>query len=271
MGIQALEVGIIEAQPESVAMIRELPGRTSAFKVAEVRARVNGNRKKSFFFEEGSEVEEGDTLYEIDPAPYQAAVDSAEANLAQVSANVAFTAQQEKRMRLLLENKAVSQQDYDSAKASYDAAKASVSAAEAAVRSAKINLGYTNVTSPISGRIGLSQVTEGAYVQAGTATLMATIQQLDPMYVNLVQPSSEAIALKKNLQNTKVNGVPLSESPVHILFENGDTYPHAGTIQFSDVTVSANTGAVTLRTLVPNPDQELLPGLFCPREVHGFG
>jgi len=261
----ALEVGVLEMHPQSVELKRELPGRTLAFRVAEVRARVNGIVLKRYF-EEGSDIEEGALLYQIDPAPYQAVVDSAKANLAQVNANVAFAKQQEKRMRTLLESSAVSQQDYDSAKAACDAAVASVEAAEAAVRTAEINLGYTQVTSPISGRIGLSQVTEGAYVQAGTATLMATVQQLDPMYVNLVQPSSEAIRLKKALEKGSLSGVDAAETPVHLTLENGDAYGYTGKIQFSDVTVDARTGAVTMRVLVPNPDMDLLPGLFVRAE-----
>ena len=261
MAMQPLEVGVLAVVPQNVEMVKELPGRTISYRVAEVRARVNGIVLERFF-EEGSDVEKGQVLYQIDPAPYEAAVDSAKANLAQTDANVLFAQQQEKRMRTLLESHAISQQDYDSTKAAYDAAVASVSAAQAALRSAEINLGYTKVTSPISGRIGLSQITEGAYVQAATATLMATVQQLDPMYVNLVQPSSEAIKLKKSIQDGSLSEVGDSGLAVSIILEGGQPYAHTGKIQFADVTVDSRTGAVTLRALVPNPDMDLLPGLF---------
>ncbi len=253
---------MVTLKPAPVSFARELPGRTESFRVAEVRARVNGIVLKRHFTE-GSDVREGQLLYEIDPAPYAAALASAEASLARAEANLDTAKKQAERYRSLLESNAVSRQQYDDAEAlvgSYAADKAS---AEAAITTAKIDLGYTNVTAPISGRIGMSEVTEGAYVQAAQANLLATIQQLDPIYLNLPQASKEVLQLRRDLEKGVLKkGNSDSSTPVHLFLEDGTSYAHDGELQFSDVTVNPSTGSVTLRVLVPNPRQELLPGMF---------
>lgn len=263
-----LEVGVVELKTESIVLTRELPGRTSAYRIAEVRARVNGIVQKRLFTE-GDDVKEGQLLYQIDSAPYQAVFDSAKANLARAEAAAHFAQLQEERLKYLVSTNAVSQQDYDNAFASFQVAEADVAAAKAALQSADINLGYTKVISPIDGRIGLSEVTEGAYVQAGVATLMATVQQLDPIYVNLVQPSSEVLRLKHAFKEGTLKPDAASDfddetggTPVTLIMEDGIVYNNLGELQFSDVTVNRSTGSVTLRVLFPNPDMDLFPGVF---------
>jgi len=201
-------------------------------------------------------------LYQIDPAPYQAAFDSAKANLARSEANADYARLQEQRLKQLIESKAVSQQDYDNAVAALHAAEADVSAGRAAVKTAQINLGYTAVNAPISGRIGRSMVTEGAYVQAGSATLMATVQQLDPLYVDLTQSSTEVLELRRALAEGRLIGTQTGDAKVTLLFDDGRAYSEEGTLQFSDVTVDPSTNSITLRAIFPNPKNELLPGMF---------
>lgn len=257
---QLVEVGVITVEPTSITLHRELPGRTSPFRVAEVRARVNGIVQKRLF-EEGSDVKAGQVLFLIDPEPYQAALESAKAALARAQASAESARLLEERYQELLKDNAVSQQEYDNAAAAAKAAKAEVAAARAAVRTAEINLGYTRVTSPIAGRIGRAEVTEGAYVQAAQATLMAVVQQLDPIYVDLTQSTTELMRLRRQL----VEGLLVRSgegAKVRILLEDGTVYPHEGELQFSDVTVNPTTGSVTVRALVPNPDGVLLPGMF---------
>lgn len=256
-----VEVGVITITTQPVTLTRELPGRTSAFRVAEVRARVSGIVLKRLFTE-GADVREGQPLYQIDPAPYQAALDSARASLARAEANAASARLLEQRSKQLLADKAVSQQDYDNALAGLNAGEADIAAAQAAVQTAEINLGYTAVTSPVSGRIGRSQVTEGAYVQAGAATLLATVQQLDPLYVDLAQSSTEVLRLRRALAEGKLQRTTSGEARVRLLLDDGRTYDHEGTLQFSDVTVDPSTSSITLRAIFPNPEGELLPGMF---------
>ncbi len=255
-----VEVGVVTITPTPVTLTRELPGRTSAYRVAEVRARVNGIVLKRFFTE-GSDVKEGQRLYLIDPAPYQAALDGAKANLARAEASAANARLVAQRYANLVE-KAVSQQEYDNAQAAVKTADAEVAAARAALQVARINLGYTTVTAPVSGRIGRSMVTEGAYVQASQATLLATVQQLDPMYVDVTQSTAEVLKLRRDLAAGKLQSAGDGRARVRLVTEDGREYATPGTLQFADVTVDPSTGSITLRALFPNAQRELLPGMF---------
>lgn len=256
-----MEVGVLTIATQPVTLTQDLPGRISAFRVAEVRARVDGIVLKRFFAE-GSDVKEGQVLYEIDPAMYQAALDSAKGTLARAKANVDAARIKERRYKKLLETNAISQQDYDDAVASTKVNEAEILSAEAEVRTAQINLDYTKVTSPVSGRIGLSQVTEGAYVQASSATLLATVQQLDRVYVDVTQASSELLRLRRDLDSGKLKADATGKARVKLVHENGEVYAEEGTLQFADVTVNAMTSSVTVRAIFPNPRGELLPGMF---------
>ena len=254
------EVGVITVETRPVTLTQELPGRTSAFRLAEVRARVSGIVLKRLFVE-GADVKEGQKLYEIDPAPYQAARDSAQANLARAEANAVYARQQNERIKQLLDSKTISQQDYDNAHATLQAAEADIAAAKATLQSAEINLGYTSVTAPVSGRIGRSEVTEGAYVQAGAATLLATVQQLDPLYIDLTQSSAEVFRLRAALREGRLQRTGSGEARVQLILDDG-LYASEGSLQFSDVTVNPSTSSITLRALFPNPNGEILPGMF---------
>jgi membrane fusion protein, multidrug efflux system len=259
--VAPVEVGVVTLAPSEVTLTRELPGRTSAFRVAEVRARVNGIVLRKLFVE-GSDVREGQPLFVIDPAPYQAALDGASAALARADATVANARIQAQRYGDLVKDKAVSQQEYDSALAALKVAEAEVAGARAAEQAARINLGYTTVTAPVPGRIGRSAVTEGAYVQAAQATLLVTVTQLDPLYVDLSQSSDEVLKLRRDLESGKLQGAGQGKARVRLVTGDGRTYPQDGTLQFTDVTVDAGTGSVALRALFPNPKGELLPGMF---------
>ncbi len=270
-----MEVGVIKIATTSVTLTQDLPGRISAFRLAEVRARVNGIVLKRNFTE-GSDVKEGQVLYEIDPAPYQAALDSAEATLARAQAtlasaeaNLVSAKLKAERYKDLVSTRAISKQEYDDAVASQrtgeaqvQSGKAEVQSGEAAIKTARINLDYTKVTSPLAGRIGISQVTEGAYVQAGNATLLATVQQLDRVYVDVTQPSTELLRLRKDLASGRLKADKTGKAPVKLVHENGDIHPEEGVLEVSDVTVNAMTNSVTIRAVFPNPRGDLLPGLF---------
>jgi membrane fusion protein (multidrug efflux system) len=256
-----VEVGVFTVTPTAVTLTRELPGRTSAFRVAEVRARVNGIVLRRTFVE-GSDVAEGQQLFLLDPAPYQAALDGARAALARAEATVANTRLQAQRYAELVKDNAVSRQEYESATAALQTAEADVAAARAAEQAARINLGYTTVTAPVSGRIGRSAVTEGAYVQAAQATLLATVQQLDPVYVDLTQSTAEVLKLRRDLESGRLQGAGPGRARVRLVTDDGREYAHDGTLQFADVTVDPGTGSIALRALFPNPKGELLPGLF---------
>lgn len=256
-----VEVGVITIAPMAVTLTQDLPGRTSALRVAEVRARVSGIVQKRFF-QEGGDVKEGDVLYQIDPLPYEAALKNAEGSLARAQANVASTQAQAERSRQLLDRRVISPQEYDNSLASFRANQADVASAQASVQTARINLGYTRVTSPISGRIGISQVTEGAYVQDTAATLLATVQQLDQIYVDVTQPSGELLRLRRALAEGKLKTDGAGQARVKLLLEDGSQYPEEGTLQLSDVTVSATTSSFTVRALFANPRGDLLPGMF---------
>jgi membrane fusion protein (multidrug efflux system) len=256
-----LEVSVLTVAPATVTLTQDLPGRISAFRVAEVRARVNGIILRRLFTE-GTDVTEGQLLYEIDPAPYQAALDSALGTLARAEANVATARLKEQRYKQLLGAKAISKQDYDDAAANAGSFDADVLSGRAAVQTARINLGYTKVTAPVSGRIGISQMTEGAYVQTSAANLLATIQQLDPVYVDVTQASSELLRLKHELAAGHLKADDSGKARVKLIYENGEIYPDEGSLQFSDVTVNATTNSVTVRAIFPNAHADLLPGMF---------
>jgi membrane fusion protein, multidrug efflux system len=256
-----MEVGVLTIAPTSVTLTQDLPGRISAFRIAEVRARVNGIVLRRLFTE-GSDVTEGQVLYEIDAAPYQAALDSALGTLARAEANATTARLKEERYKQLLAARAISKQDYDDALANQRTFDADVLSGRATVQMARINVEYTKVTSPVSGRIGLSQVTEGAYVQASTATLLATVQQLDRVYVDVTQPSSELLRLKRDIAGGRLKADESGKARVKLIHENGDIYAEEGTLEVSDVTVNEMTNSVMVRAIFPNPHGELLPGLF---------
>jgi len=258
---QTPEVGVVIVQPQSVPVFTELPGRTSAFLVAQVRARVDGIVQRREFVE-GSDVKAGQRLYKIDPAPYIATLNSAKASLAKAKANLATQDALVARYKVLVAANAISRQDYDNAVAAQGQAAADVAAGKAAVDSAQINLGYTDVVSPITGRVGISQVTPGAYVQASQATLMSTVQQLDPVYVDLTQSSLEGLKLRQAVQSGRLKTSGPGAAKVTLILEDGKPYAEPGKLQFSDVTVDQSTGSVTIRAIFPNPKRVLLPGMF---------
>ena len=253
---QAPAVSVYTVKSAPLSVTTELPGRTDAYRVAEVRPQVSGIVLRRNFTE-GGDVNAGDSLYQIDPATYQAAYDSAKGDLAKAQAAARIAHLTVKRYVPLVGTQYVSKQEYDQAVATAQQADAGVTAAQAAVESARINLAYTKVTSPISGRIGKSSVTEGALVTNGQATALATVQQLDPIYVDVTQSSSDFMHLKQSSLQKGDGG-----SSVQLLMENGQPYPLKGTLQFSDVTVDESTGSITLRAIFPNPQHMLLPGMF---------
>jgi membrane fusion protein (multidrug efflux system) len=263
---QTPEVAVVTVHRASVPVATELPGRTSAYLVAQVRARVDGIVLKRQFAE-GGDVRANQPLYQIDPAPYRAALDSAVAALQKAEANLAAMTAQAQRYKILVAGNAVSKQEYDNAVAAQGQAAADVASGKAAVQTAKINLGYTDVASPITGRIGTSQVTQGAYVQASAATLMSTVQQIDPIYVDLNQSSVEGLQLRRDVASgrLKLNGP--NQAKVALILEDGTQYPLTGTLQFTDITVDPATGSVTVRAIIPNPKHVLLPGMFVRARV----
>ncbi len=258
---QAPGVTVAPARRASVPVTVELPGRTNPYRVAQVRARVDGIVLKREF-QQGSDVRAGQRLYQIDPASYRAALANAQAGLGRAQANVAAVNAQAARYKRLVSAQAVSTQDYDNAVASLGQAVADVAAGKAQVQSASINLGYTDVTAPITGRAGIALVTEGAYVQASAATLMTTIQQIDPIYVDLSQSSVQGLRMRRDISDGQVKSAGPKMAKVTVLLEDGSQYPIAGTVQFTDITVDPNTGSVTVRAVVPNPRHLLLPGMF---------
>jgi membrane fusion protein, multidrug efflux system len=255
------EVAVVTLQSQQVELTTELPGRTSPYRVAEIRPQVNGIIQKRLF-REGSDVKAGQLLYQIDPAPFQVAYDSAKASLGKAQANLPSIRLRADRNRELLVDRAVSKQDYDDAAAALEQARAEIAYWQAAVAGARINLGYTRVTAPISGRIGKSSVTDGALVTAYQASSLATIQQLDPIYVDVTQSSAELLRLKRNLETGRLSTNGANGNKVRILLEDGTPYPLEGVLQFRDITVDSTTGSFTLRIVVPNPKHLLLPGMF---------
>ncbi len=256
------EVGVVTVTPGDVGLITELPGRLEASRVAQVRARAAGIVQQRLF-REGSDVKAGQVLFQIDAAPYQAAFDSAQASLAKAEANLMQAAAQAERYKPLAEAKAISQQEFVAAQAAHKQALADVAAGKAAVQTARINLAYASVSSPIPGRIGRSLVTEGALVGLGEATPLAVVQQIDPMYVNFTQSAAEVMKLRRALEAGQFKRAAGAEAAsVRVQLEDGTAYPRAGKLLLSDLTVDSATGQVTLRAEVPNPGGTLLPGLY---------
>lgn len=255
------QVGVMTVQPQSVSLTTELPGRTVAYRVAEVRPQVNGVIQKRLFTE-GGQVKAGQQLYQIDPAPYQASLESAEAALGRAQATKTSAELLAQRYKPLSEARAVSKQDYDNAVASRDQAVADVASAKAAVDTARINLAYTKVYAPIAGRTGRSSVTEGALVSANQTQTLVVISQLDPIYVDVTQASTTLLRLQRALRNGQLKQVGESSAETKLVLEDGSSYPQPGKLQFSEVTVDSGTGSVTLRAVFPNPDGTLLPGMF---------
>jgi membrane fusion protein (multidrug efflux system) len=255
------EVTVITLQPEQVVITTELPGRTSPYLISEIRPQVNGIIQKRLF-EEGSEVKIGQVLYQIDPAPFQAALDNANASLAMAKAGIHSVRLRAERYHDLLADKAISQQEYDDASAALKQAEAEIQLWKASVKTAKINLGYTRVTAPISGRIGKSSVTDGALVTAYQPLALATIQQMGPIYVDVPQSTTELLRLQQRLEDGRLKHNGENQDKVKLILENGTVYPLEGTLQFQDVTVDPTTGSVILRVVFPNPHGTLLPGMF---------
>jgi membrane fusion protein (multidrug efflux system) len=253
------QVGVMTVQVQDVTINTELPGRTAPVLIAEVRPQVTG-LVRSRNFVEGSEVQAGEVLYEIDPATYRASLNSAGAALAKAEANLQSTRLKAERYQELVTIRAVSQQDNDDAAASQQQAEADVASARASLETARINLAYTRVTAPISGRIGKSSVTAGALVTANQTTALATVQKLDPIYVDVTQSSAAVMRLRRALAQGDLNAAAAAR--IGLLLEDGSRYPLEGKLQFSDVTVDPNTGAITLRAEFPNPKRELLPGMY---------
>jgi membrane fusion protein (multidrug efflux system) len=252
-------VGVVTVQPAGVTLSTELPGRLEAVRTAQVRARVTGVVKRRLFTE-GALVKAGQSLFEIDAAPYRASLDSALATQAKAEAVLANAQATLERNRPLAEAKAISQQEWVASQASQKQAAADVAAAKAAVQQARLNVEYAAVQSPISGRIGRANVTEGALVSQTEATLLATVQQVDSLYVNFTQSASEALRLKRAIEAGKLKRSGSAE--VRIVLDDGTEYPQPGKLLFSDLTVDATSGQVTLRAEVPNPRGDLLPGLY---------
>ncbi|KAF1684735.1 efflux transporter periplasmic adaptor subunit [Pseudoxanthomonas broegbernensis] len=252
------EVGVVKAQPQTVPLQRDLVGRLSPYRSADVRARVPGVLLKRTY-QEGSDVKEGQVLFEIDPAPLQAALGVARGQLAQAEATYANARTAAERARQLAPQKYVSQNDLDNAVAAERSAAAAAQAARATVRNAEIDLGYARVAAPIAGRAGKQQVTEGALVGQGDATLLATVDQLDPLYANFSIGSTELEQLR-SASNVALSGA--GKSTVQLLLPGGRVYAQPGTLDFSDATVDPATGTVSLRAVLPNPDGALLPGSF---------
>lgn len=255
------EVAVVTVGTQRVVLTTELPGRTCPYLVAEIRPQVNGLIQKRLFTE-GSDVKAGQVLYRIDPAPFEAALKTAEAALVRSQASLPSIRSRVERYKDLLTDKAVSQQDYDDAVSALNQAEADVQYWTAAAQTARINLGYTEVAAPIGGRIGRSGVTDGALVAAYQPAALSTIQQLDPIYVDVPQSTTELLRLQRRLAEGRLNGDGADQQKVKLILEDGGQYPGDGTLQFRDVTVDPGTGSVILRAVFPNPQGVLLPGMF---------
>lgn len=266
----AFEVSAVTIAAQPVHPIIELPGRTAAFRIAEVRPQVSGILQQRLFTE-GSEVKAGELLYQIDPATYQATLNSAQAALARSEAMEYSARLKAGRYRTLVQTKAVSEQEQVDAEAGWKQAAAEVSAAKAAVENARINLDYTRVTAPIAGRIGRSLVSEGALVTAQQSTALSVIQQLDPLYVDVSQSSGELLQLKKKLAAEQQGQAADLQTKVRVVLDDGSEYAESGNLEFSDVTVDQSTGTVTIRAVVANPRNDLLPGMFVRARLTSAG
>jgi membrane fusion protein (multidrug efflux system) len=255
------EVGVVTVAPKAVGLSTELPGRLEASRVAQVRARAAGILQKRQFVE-GSDVKAGQLLFRIDPAPYQAALGTAQATLARAQANQTQANAQAERYKPLVEANAISKQDYVNALAAQKQAEADVASGKAAVQTAQINLGYASVTSPIAGRIGRALVTEGALVGQGEATQLAVVQQINPMYVNFTQSATDVLRLRKAIDSGKFKNAGADGARVRVMLEDGTEYDQPGKLLFSDLTVDSTSGQITLRAELPNPSGLLLPGMY---------
>ena len=253
------QVGVIKVQPASVPLVTELPGRLEASREAQVRARVAGIVHKRLF-REGSDVKAGQALFQIDPATYQASVNSAQASLTKAQANLDQASALLKRYKPLIDAKAISPQEYLNAEVGQRQAQAEVAAGQAALQTARINLGYATVTAPISGRIGRALVTEGALVGQGEATPLAFIQQTSPLFVNFTQSASEVLRLRQAMEKGGVQGG--AATSVEVVLDDGSVYPLPGRLLFADLSVDSTSGQISLRAEVPNPKGALLPGLY---------
>jgi membrane fusion protein, multidrug efflux system len=260
-GMPPAEVGVVTVALGDVGLVTELPGRLEASRVAQVRARAAGILQQRLF-KEGSDVKPGQTLFRIDAAPYAAMLQSAQAGLARAQANLANSSAVVKRYQPLVAENAISQQEYANAVAAQKAAEADVAVSNAAVQTARINLNYATVTAPIGGRIGRALVTEGALVGQGEATQLAVIQQVNPLYVNFTQSAADAMKLRRAMEGGQLKRAGADAASVRIVLEDGSEYAQPGRLLFSDLTVDAATGQITLRAEVPNADGRLLPGLY---------
>ena len=257
----APQVAVVTVQSQPVLLTTELTGRTSAYRTAEIRPQVSGLLQKRLF-KEGADVKAGDVLYQIDPAPFQAALRNAQATLGRSQANLPAVRSRVARYEELLADRAVSQQEYDDAASALRQTEADIAYGKASVETARINLAYTRITAPISGRIGRSHVTEGAILTAYQPQALATIQQLDPIYVDVPQSTSELLRLKQRLAGGLLSQDGSNQKKVSLRLENGTAYPLEGTLQFRGVAVDATTGSVVIRAIFPNPNGFLLPNMF---------
>ncbi|MDN3391159.1 efflux RND transporter periplasmic adaptor subunit [Pseudoalteromonas sp. APC 3691] len=263
---KAVPVGVLTLKSQALTLKKELPGRISAFQIAEIRPQVSGI-VQSRLFVEGNEVKQGQALYQIDPATFEADLAASEASVARAEASIASSKSKASRYKELLKIKAVSQQDFDEADAAYKQANAELLTAKAQLKSAQINLDYSHVSSPISGQISKSSVTVGALVSANQSTALATVTQLDPIYIDLTQSSNELTQLKKAISSGALTVDSANQTDVELIMEDGSIYPHKGTLQFSEVTVDPSTGSVTLRAKFSNPEKLLLPGMYARASI----
>ena len=255
------EVATVTIRPQRVELTTDLPGRTSAYRVAEIRPQVSGIIQRRLF-EEGSDVKAGQALYQIDPAPFQVALDSAKASLGKAQANLPSIRLKVERYKELIVDKAVSQQDYDDAVAAVEQARAEIEYWKAQVEAARINLNYTRVAAPFAGRIGKTNVRTGTVVTAYQSQPFAIVQQLDPIYVDVVQSSADLLRLRRSYETGQLSADVSNERNVRLVLEDGTAYSLEGKLQFRDVTVDPTTGSYTVRIVVPNPNHLLLPGMF---------
>ncbi|KAA0121765.1 efflux RND transporter periplasmic adaptor subunit [Methylobacterium sp. P1-11] len=255
------EVGFVKVEPQAIPYLRDLPGRVAPMRIAEVRSRVSGLVVKRLF-EQGSQVKEGDILYKIDPAPYEVELASAEASLARQEAALVLARQQADRLEQLLSRATASQAQYDAAFAAKKQAEAEVAGAKASRQKAQLNLDWTDVRAPITGRIGRALLTEGTLIEPGAMGALATIQQLDPIYVDITQSVGELNRLRRDLASGELARLEDNTANVHLIMDDGSLYPLAGRLLFSDVTADPSTGQVTLRVQFPNPHDELFPGMY---------
>jgi len=255
------EVSVVTAREQPIPYVRDLPGRVAPMRIAEVRSRVSGLVVKRLF-QQGSAVKEGDILYKIDSAPYEVELASAEAALARTEAALVLAGQQADRLETLLTRQSASQAQYDTAYAGKKQAEAEVAGAKATRDRARLNLNWTDVRAPISGRIGRALLTEGTLIESGATGVLATIQQLDPIYVDITQSVGELNKLRRDIASGELSKLSHDAANVHLIMDDGSLYGSAGRLLFSDVTADPSTGQVTLRVQLPNPHDELFPGMY---------